>query len=123
MEGDFGIMESKKNQNVNGNLSISAKALETIIKKNISEIDGVWDLALLPFNWKQYVFKRTFSGQVGFEVDSGTVAVTCAVILRPDYSIQKVCEKIQEQIKNVVQNMTGLVVSCVNVYVVDLCSN
>lgn len=121
MEGDFQIMELKKNQNINGNLNISAKALEIIIKKNISEIEGVWDLAPLPFNLKQFVLKRGGIGQVGFEVDSGTVALTCAVVLKPDYPIQKVCEKIQDQIKNVVQNMTGLIVSSVNVYVVDLC--
>ena len=117
----FRIMESKKNQNVNGNLNISAQALEIIIKKNIFEIEGVHDLARLPFNLKQYVFKRAGIGQVGFEINSGTVAVSCAVILKLDYPIQKICEKIQAQIKNVVQNMTGLVVSCVDVYVMDLC--
>ena len=123
MEGDFEAMELKKNQNINGNLNISAKALETIIKKNISEIEGVWDLARLPFNLKQYVFRRAFFGQVGFEINSGTVAVSCAVILRLGHPIQKVCEKIQDQVKNVVQNMTGLVVSSVNVHVMDLCVN
>lgn len=113
-------MELKKNQNINGNLNISAKALEIIIRKNISEIEGVWDLAALPFDLKQFVFRRGGIGQVGFEVKSGTVALTCAVVLKPDYPIQKVCEKIQAQVKNVVQNMTGLVVSSVNVHVVDL---
>ena len=114
-------MELKKNQDINGNLNISAKALEIIIKKNISQIEGVCDLAPLPFSFKKYVFRRGGIGQVGFEVNSGTVALTCAVVLKPDYSIQKVCEKIQDQVKNVVQNMTGLVVSSVDVHVADLC--
>lgn len=116
-------MELKNNTKVIGNLNISAKALETIIEKNISEIKGVKSLANLPFDFKQYILKRNNVSKVHFEMNSGTVEINCAISIKFGYSVKKVCEEVQFQVKNVVQNMTSLVVSCVNIYVVGLCTD
>ena len=114
-------MELKNNGKVIGNLNISAKALETIIEKNISEIKGVKGLANLPFDFKQYILKRNNFSKIHFEMNSGTVEINCAISIKIGYSVKKVCEEVQLQVKNVVQNMTNLVVSCVNIYAVGLC--
>lgn len=123
VEEDFKIMELKNNGKVIGNLNISAKALETIIEKNISEIKGVKGLVNLPFNLKQYILKRNSVSKVHIEMNSGTVEINCAISIQLGYSVKKVCEEVQLQIKNVVQNMTSLVVSCVNIYAVGLCTD
>ena len=123
VEEDFKIMELKNNGKVIGNLNISAKALETIIEKNISEIKGVKGLVSLPFNLKQYILKRDSVSKVHIEMNSGTVEINCAISIQLGYSVKKVCEEVQLQIKNVVQNMTSLVVSCVNIYAVGLCTD
>lgn len=113
-------MELKNNGKVIGNLNISAKALETIIEKNISDIKGVKSLVKLPFNFKQYILKRNNVGKVYFEMNSGTIEINCAITIKLGYSVKKVCEEMQLHIKNVVQNMTSLVVSRVNIYVAEL---
>lgn len=120
MEGDFKTMELKNNSKVIGNLNISAKALETIIEKNISEIKGVKSLVKLPFDLKQYILQRNNVGRVYFEMNSGTVEINCAITIKLGYSVKKVCEEVQLQIKDVVQNMTNLVVSRVNIYAAGL---
>lgn len=120
MEGDFKTMELKNNDKVIGNLNISAKALETIIEKNISDIKGVKSLVKLPFDLKQYILQRNNVGKVYFEMNSGTVEINCAITIKLGYSVKKVCEEVQLQIKDVVQNMTNLVVSRVNIYAAGL---
>lgn len=120
MEGDFKTMELKNNSKVIGNLNISAKALETIIEKNILEIKGVKSLVKLPFDLKQYILQRNNVGRVYFEMNSGTVEINCAITIKLGYSVKKVCEEVQLQIKDVVQNMTSLVVSRVNIYATGL---
>lgn len=113
-------MELKNNDKVIGNLNISAKALETIIEKNISDIKGVKSLVKLPFDLKQYILQRNNVGKVYFEMNSGTVEINCAITIKLGYSVKKVCEEVQLQIKDVVQNMTNLVVSRVNIYAAGL---
>ena len=55
----------------------------------------------------------------GVKVDvlEGVVTVSLALNLKYDYSIMEVTKKVQEKVKNAVENMTGLEVADVNIKV------
>ena len=59
-------------------------------------------------------YKRVRAGQ---EVLEGVVTVSLALNLKYDYSIMEVTKKVQEKVKNAVENMTGLEVADVNIKV------
>ena len=51
------------------------------------------------------------------DVLEGVVTVSLALNLKYDYSIMEVTKKVQEKVKNAVENMTGLEVADVNIKV------
>ena len=60
---------------------------------------------------------RTCTKGVKVDVLEGVVTVSLALNLKYDYSIMEVTKKVQEKVKNAVENMTGLEVADVNIKV------
>ena len=60
---------------------------------------------------------RTCQKDVKVDVLEGVVTVSLALNLKYDYSIMEVTKKVQEKVKNAVENMTGLEVADVNIKV------
>ena len=60
---------------------------------------------------------KNLSKGVKVDVLEGVVTVSLALNLKYDYSIMEVTKKVQEKVKNAVENMTGLEVADVNIKV------
>ena len=58
---------------------------------------------------------KNLSKGVKVEVTEEHVSVNMALNLKYGYSIPDVCEKVQEKVKNAIENMTGLTVLDVNI--------
>ena len=58
---------------------------------------------------------KNLSKGVKVEVTEEHVSVNMALNLKYGYSIPDVCEKVQEKVKNAIENMTGLMVLDVNI--------
>ncbi len=112
-------MQPKLNQTAS-NIKISESVLETIVKTVISEIPGVAKLCARS-NWPlDRLLDRPETHRVVGKVDGEAAQVDVSVVLSHGCKMKKVCLEIQEKVKEAVQDMTGIAVSRVNVYVTDI---
>lgn len=108
-------MDTNKTKTQNS-LNISDEVLSTIAQNAIKEIAGVFSLAMIPVKYS--VLTTPVNGKsIKIEFNSGTAQIDIAIVVNMDYKIKDVCEQVQTNIKDAVQNMAGITVSKVNVFV------
>lgn len=105
-------MDKSKTQS---SLKISDEVVRSIVKNSIAEIDGVASLSFLPM--KYAVTTRASAKSIRIEYHSEAAVLNLAIIICMNHKIKPVCEQVQQIVKDAVQNMAGIAVSKVNVYV------
>ena len=101
-----------------GEVKISDEVVAIIAALAATEVDGVASMAGNITN--EVIGKlgiKNLSKGVKVDVLEGVVTVSLALNLKYDYSIMEVTKKVQEKVKNAVENMTGLEVADVNIKV------
>ena len=99
-----------------GEVQIADEVVAIIAGLAATEVDGVDSMAGNITN--ELVGKlgmKNLSKGVKVEVTEEHVSVIMALNLKYGYSIPDVCEKVQEKVKNAIENMTGLTVLDVNI--------
>ena len=99
-----------------GEVQIADEVVAIIAGLAATEVDGVDSMAGNITN--ELVGKlgmKNLSKGVKVEVTEEHVSVIMALNLKYGYSIPDVCEKVQEKVKNAIENMTGLMVLDVNI--------
>ncbi len=97
-------------------LNISEEVISTIAKNTIKEIDGVYSLSTIPTKFS--VLTTTgVAKNVKIELSSETAQIDIAIVVDMNHKIKDVCEQVQTTLKDAIQNMTGIAVSKVNVFV------
>lgn len=112
-------MQPKVNHTAS-NIKISEGVLETIVKTVISEIPGVARLAPRSSNPIDKLLNTPASHRVVGRVEGDAAAIDVSVVLSSGCKMKRVCSEIQEKVKEAIQDMTGIAVSHVNVYVTDI---
>ena len=90
-----------------GEVQIADEVVAIIAGLAATEVDGVDSMAGNITN--------ELVGKLGMKNLSKGVKVNMALNLKYGYSIPDVCEKVQEKVKNAIENMTGLTVLDVNI--------
>ena len=110
-------MEREKRETI-GNLRISQEVVATIANFATKEIDGVASMAYCPaaVNLKKFLTKSQTAKSINIEMNDDVAVIDVYVNLKYGAKIPVVSENIQKSVKNAVQNMTGIVVSRVNVF-------
>ena len=101
-----------------GEVKIADEVVAIIAALAATEVDGVASMAGNITN--EVIGKlgiKNLSKGVKVDVLEGVVTVSLALNLKYDYSIMEVTKKVQEKVKNEVENMTGLEVADVNIKV------
>ena len=101
-----------------GEVKIADEVVAIIAALAATEVDGVASMAGNITN--EVIGKlgiKNLSKGVKVDVLEGVVTVSLALNLKYDYSIMEVTKKVQENVKNAVENMTGLEVADVNIKV------
>lgn len=101
-----------------GEVKIADEVVAIIAALAATEVDGVASMAGNITN--EVIGKlgiKNLSKGVKVDVLEGVVTVSLALNLKYDYSIIEVTKKVQEKVKNAVENMTGLEVADVNIKV------
>ena len=101
-----------------GEIKIADEVVAIIAALAATEVDGVASMAGNITN--EVIGKlgiKNLSKGVKVDVLEGVVTVSLALNLKYDYSIMEVTKKVQEKVKNAVENMTGLEVADVNIKV------
>ena len=107
-----------KEKGIHGDVKIADDVIAIIAALAATEVEGVASMAGNITN--EVIGKlgiKNLSKGVKVDVLEGVVTVSLALNLKYDYSIMEVSAKVQEKVKNAVENMTGLEVADVNIKV------
>lgn len=108
-------MEDKKTA-----LSVSTEVLEKMAEIAAKEVDGVAGLSKKAMDIKGIVkTKNAFKG-VKVETINGAIEISVYICLKADAKVKETAERVQENIKDKIQTMTGSAVTKVNVRVADI---
>lgn len=101
-------------------LSVNTEVVEKMAELAAKEIDGVAGLAKKAIDLKGAVkSKNAFKG-VKVESVNGAIKINAYICLKQGANIKEVAEKVQANIKDKIQTMTGTAVTQVNISVADV---
>ena len=98
-----------------GEVKIADEVVAIIAALAATEVDGVASMAGNITN--ELISRLGMKNLSKGDVLEGVVTVSLALNLKYNYSIMDVSAKVQERVKNAVENMTGLEVADVNIRV------
>lgn len=113
-------MEVSNSNVVNGSLQISTDVIGKIAKLAATEIDGVVDVCAGSAGMRSFLGKVNLQKPVSVELLENVAEITVSLTVRYGSQIPAVCEKVQENVKSAVQNMTSITVARVNIVVVGV---
>lgn len=106
--------------NTSSALSINVDVLKKMAKIAASEVEGVVGIPNRSIDLKGVVkSKNPFAG-VKVESVNGALEIGVYIIVSKDAHVKTVAEKVQENVKDKIQTMTGTAVTKVNVIVADV---
>jgi len=107
--------------NINGSLQISNEVIAKIARLAALEIDGVAGVSSGSMqSVRGLLNKASLQKPVSVDLSDGVAVVQVHIIARYGCKIMPVCAKVQENVKQTIQNMTGITVSRVDVIVTGL---
>lgn len=101
-------------------LSVNTEVLAKMAEIAAKEIDGVAGLAKKAINLKGAVKTKTPFTGVKIESVNGALKLNVYICVKKDAFVKEVAEKVQENVKEKIQTMTGTAVTQVNVSVADV---
>ena len=106
---------------IGGSLQISTDVLAKIARLAALEVGGVAEVTTGNSQNVRRLLSRTgLQKPVSVVLEDGVAAVTVHLTANYGQKIMPLCAKVQENVKQTIQNMTGITVSRVNVLVVGL---
>lgn len=104
----------------NTKLAINISVLEKMTEIAAMEVEGVIGLAKKAIDIKGAVKSKTPFKAVKVESINGALSINVYICVKKDVLVNIVAEKVQENVKDKVQTMTGNAVTQVNVIVADV---
>lgn len=111
-------MENEKK----GVIQISDEVISVIAATAACEVEGVAKLVAQTNIMDKFSKKNVAKTKKGIELEiaDGTVKVNTSIMAMYNCKIREVAQKVQDNIKNAIETMTGLKVETVNVIVADI---
>ena len=104
-----------------GSLHISTEVIAKIARCAALEVEGVAEVSCGTQNKKlKDLLEASIQPPVAVEMRDGTAELTLHLIMASGARIPAVAEKVQENVKSAVQNMTSVTVSRVNLVIAGL---
>ena len=104
-----------------GSLQISTEVIAKIARCAALEVEGVAEVSCGTRNKKlKDLLEASIQPPVAVEMRDGTAELTLHLIMASGARIPAVAEKVQENVKSAVQNMTSVTVSRVNLVIAGL---
>ena len=104
-----------------GSLQISTEVIAKIARCAALEVEGVAEVSCGTQNKKlKDLLEASIQPPVAVEIRDGTAELTLHLIMASGARIPAVAEKVQENVKSAVQNMTSVTVSRVNLVIAGL---
>ena len=104
-----------------GSLQISTEVIAKIARCAALEVEGVAEVSCGTQNKKlKDLLEASIQPPVAVEMRDGTAELTLHLIMASGARIPAVAEKVQQNVKSAVQNMTSVTVSRVNLVIAGL---
>ena len=104
-----------------GSLQISTEVIAKIARCAALEVEGVAEVSCGTQNKKlKDLLEASIQPPVAVEMRDGTAELTLHLIMASGARIPAVAEKVQENVKSAVQNLTSVTVSRVNLVIAGL---
>lgn len=103
-----------------GNVVISDDVVAKIASVAATDIEGVADVVSKAMNIKKFFNSSSAAKAVHVSSSGSGTVIDIYVRLKEGYKISALAERIQKSVKEQVQNMTGMVVTRVNVHVCEI---
>ncbi len=114
-------MDGTNNILAGGSLQISTEALAKIARCAALEIDGVTAVSGAgQKNMHDLLELVNIQQPVSVDIKDGTAKVTLPLMVAFGAKVPALAEKVQQNVKSAIQNMTGVTVSQVNIIVAGL---
>ena len=104
---------------IHGNLNISDHVIATIAETVVREVKGVALMGTAPISAKT----AGGSKSVVLSTEDQVAMMDIYVVVNTRRNIQRTSEEIQKKVKSMVQDMTGIAVSRVNVHIQDVAAD
>ena len=104
----------------NTELSINTEVLARMAEIAAKEIDGVSGLSKKAIDLKGAVKTKTPFTGVKLESVNGALKINVYICVNKDAVVNSVAEKVQQNVKEKIQTMTGTAITQVNVIVADI---
>lgn len=111
------MQDQKTTPSSAGSLKISQEVIASIAEYSISEIDGVAGLAPITPSLTGWLLEKQTVKPVSIEIVDGVAVIDLRICVKNSVRIPELAQKVQSAIKEAVQNMTGVVVSRVNLFI------
>lgn len=112
-------MEVTNSGVMKGSLQISTDVISKIAKLATLEVEGIYSVSGNILSGKGFALVRKMPMQkpISVELNDDVAEISVNVVVKYGCKIPQLSEKVQENVKNAVQNMTCITVSKVNVIV------
>ena len=101
-------------------LSVSTEVLEKMAELAAKEVDGVAGVSKRTMDLKGIIkTKNAFKG-IKVENINGAIEISAYICIKQNAKAKEVAEKVQQNIKDKIQTMTGNAVTRVNVSIADI---
>ncbi len=101
-------------------LSINTEVLKKMAKIAATEIEGVAGISNRSIDLKGAIKSKTPFAGVKVESVNGALEICVYIVVKKEANVKDVAEKVQENVKDKIQSMTGSAVTKVNVTVADI---
>ena len=110
------------NHNSKGGLVISEEAISTIVTNAAGDVDGVVGFSNRPIDIVSTIKKGSLKVMTPVRIlqDGDDLDISVCINIAIGKKIQPVAEEVQKVVKDAVQNMTGKLVSKVNVIIASV---
>ncbi|MGN0553211.1 MAG: Asp23/Gls24 family envelope stress response protein [Oscillospiraceae bacterium] len=106
----------KINDVQNNSIKISEDVVSKIVELAVKSVEGVSGIMNSRIHFSS-IFDKKDESAIAITGESGSVDVTVNVVVSYNSKVKQVAERIQDKVKNDIQNMTGIIVNKVNVIV------
>ncbi len=101
-------------------LSVNTEVLEKMAEISAKEVEGVTGIAKRAIDLKGAVKNKNAFKGVKVENVNGAIKISVYICVKRNAKVKEVAEKVQVNVKDKIQTMTGNAVTQVNVHIADI---
>ena len=101
-------------------LSVSTEVLEKMVEIAAKEVEGVEGLSKRAIDLKGAIKSKTAFKGVKVENVNGAMEINVYLCVKKNVMVRDVAEKVQQNVKDKIQTMTGNAITQVNINIADI---